>query len=111
MPEEIENARITATFFGIEDHGILTWVLTCERDSGTQGFGGWGFTHQPSGSKVIGQAMLAEQVYALLKTLEVDSWEKLKGLYVRTKREDGMIVAIGHIVKNKWLDLRAWKTK
>ena len=35
MNKTIENVKITKTFFGMEDHGILTCYLTVEGD----GFG------------------------------------------------------------------------
>lgn len=39
-----------------------------------------------------------------MKTLEVESWEELKGKYVRVKIEGwgGKIIKIGHLFKNKW---------
>lgn len=40
-----------------------------------------------------------------MKTLEVDSWEQLKGQYVRVEFEGkwgGRALRIGHLTKNKW---------
>ena len=43
-----------------------------------------------------------------MKTLEVESWEELKGKYVRVEIEKwgGKIVKIGHLMKNKWFSFK-----
>ena len=39
-----------------------------------------------------------------MKVLEVDSWEQLKGKYVRVEFEGwgGKVLRIGHLMKDKW---------
>lgn len=45
-----------------------------------------------------------------MKTLEVESWEELKGQYVRVEFEDGggKILRIGHLMKNKWFSFKEY---
>ena len=38
----------------------------------------------------------------LLSTLEVNQWEELEGQYIRVKTEKQKIVAVGHLIKDKW---------
>lgn len=38
----------------------------------------------------------------LLKTLDLNKWEDLKGCYVRCEMENQMIKRIGHVIKDKW---------
>lgn len=43
-----------------------------------------------------------------MKTLEVESWEALKGKYVRVEIEGccGKILRIGHLMKDKWFSFK-----
>ena len=94
---EIENGKIESTNLGPEDHGILTFWLSLAFDGGGQGFGGYDIWALPC--QVLGK---------LLQVLEVKSWEDLKNTYIRVKRDEpfGKIIAIGHIVKDKWFTCR-----
>lgn len=107
MTTEILNAKITNTKLG-EDHGCLTANLFLEGDGWGCAFGGYcldrwysdvGKHHSPDGYGAI---------IELMKTLEVESWEKLNGKYVRVEIEGwgGNIIKIGHLLKNKWF---SWK--
>lgn len=48
MDKQIENARITDTMLGIEDHGIMTCFIFCEFASGCCGFGGYSLDGKPA---------------------------------------------------------------
>lgn len=105
------NARITKTMLGFEDHGILTIWLYLELDGSGQGFGGYalddkpldgdrsktGYSRQPT--KLCGRA-----ITGILQALEVSSWEKLPGTYVRVHKADffAPITRIGHVIKDRW---------
>ena len=95
----MENGKITKTFLGKEDHGIFTSNITIEFDGRGQGFGGYSLDGK-GGKKGSGIGFISK----ILDTLEVDSWENLKGTHLRVKREDGLIKEIGHIVKDKWFN-------
>jgi hypothetical protein len=111
---EIENGKIRSTMLGPEDHGIFTAYIQIDFAIGTQGFGGYGFDHwvgerASKKGKRVGHAYGAEFIRRLLEVLEVASWEKLPGTPVRVKREgdsgwNGKIVAVGHYMKDQWLD-------
>lgn len=86
------NAIIDKASIEIEDHGILTLSITMKYGGGQiQGFGNYDVRTN------LGWWM--ERVFA---TLEVNSFDKLKGKTVRVRREDRMISAIGHIIEDKW---------
>ena len=92
-----ENAIITSTMLGVEDHGILTAFLYREMDGSGQGFGGY----------VLAGPACAIFVRGVLDILGVSKWEQLSGMNCRIEREgenawSGPITAIGHIVKDRW---------
>lgn len=94
---ETNNARITDTFIGVEDHGILTFLIALEVDEGwCVSFGGYDCSGE----------FLSESIRQILATLEVDSWEKLKGQYVRVVCNESSVDRIGHIMKSKWYNIR-----
>lgn len=95
-----ENGRITSTYLG-EEHGCLTINITIEGDGWGCRFGGYCLAHWLDCQK---PSSGAGAIAALLRTLDLDSWEQLKGTYVRVQTEGwgGKILAIGNIVKDKW---------
>lgn len=115
---DIGNARIARTFLGIEDHGILTFNLQLEGESWGQGFGGWTLdAWNETVKERTGTPLCADFVLAILRALDVDSWEKVCGVYVRYERREGRgpISAIGHITKDRWVRpdeiIAAWKER
>lgn len=108
---EIKNAKISGTFLGIEDHGILTFMVHLEFSGSGQSFGLCSldvYDKKTDGRR--GLPICAAVVRALLDALEVDSWEKLKGQHVRARCDTGKVYAIGHIIKDQWVDLEElWK--
>jgi hypothetical protein len=107
---EVVNAKITGTHLGIEDHGILTFFLYLEFDGYHQGFGGYALdTYDKENKMRIGTAYGTDCILNILKVLEVNKWEDLKGKYVRIKRDgtwNEPITEIGHIVNNKWFNIK-----
>ena len=78
MNTEILNAKIISTKLG-QDHGCLTADLTIEGDGWGCGFGGYCLDHWCADigkhSSTDGYGAIIE----LMKTLEVESWEDIKG--------------------------------
>lgn len=114
MPDKIENAQIARTFLGVEDHGMMSFSLYMQGEGWGQSFGNIsldGFNRQLN--KREGWANGFVLVRSILEAVGVQSWEDLKGKYCRIKREEGMIVAVGHVMNNKWADTRDFieKTK
>jgi hypothetical protein len=100
-----ENARITKTHLGYEDHGVLTGYITLDLGddgSAVQAFGGLNLT-QPEEMKKF--------VKGVVDAVGVTCWEALPGQHVRVKHRDGPIsniVAIGHIMNDKWYIPECW---
>ena len=94
---DIINVRIDRTHLGPEDHGIFTFMLHWSSDGTGGGFGG--LCCGPNG--------LTDCLKLILKTLEVGSWEKLSGQFMRIKSEGlgGRTTHIGHLIKNQWVSI------
>ncbi len=94
---KIKNAIIESVSLGFEGHGILSSNITLDYGGSGQGFGGYAFGGEYTDYWVRG----------VLEALEVEEWSKLKGTSIRVKIDgdgefDGRIIAIGHIIKDKW---------
>lgn len=108
--KEIENAKITSTFLGIEDHGIFSFTLMLDYGGSGQGFGQYCLDTPKKNKKGEfekreGTAKGCDVLLEILRVLEVDSWEKLKGVHLRAEHDYGKVYRIGHILKDKWLDI------
>ena len=105
----IKNAIIKDTFLGFDDHGILTFYITLDYGGSCQSFGGRGlcmpkFDHENRYICRVGSAFGTELILQTLKVLEVDNWEKLKGLSCRADVVNGSISSIGHYLKDNWVN-------
>lgn len=94
MANETEtfNARISSASLYLEDHGFWTSFVHLEMGGSGQGFGGYALK---------GEAMHI-WVEGVCEALDVTNWSKLSGMIVRAKRENGLLVAIGHPIEDKW---------
>ena len=102
------NARIEKTMLGYEDHGILTFYLSLDYSGGGQGFGGYGLDEfDKEKDRRVGTAYGIEAIGRVLKTVGVDTWEKLPGIPVRVRQDHTKIQALGHFLRDDWLDLSA----
>lgn len=94
---EIQNAKITSTMLGLEDHGIFTSCIYLSlADGGSMGFGGY----------VLGGKSGVAFIKEILKVVDVDEWEQLKGKHVRVKLDgySGPMKSIGNLMKDEWLE-------
>ena len=102
------NAKITETKLGcLHDRGIMTFWIMLEFGSGEQGLGGYTLdSYCKTAQKRLQTALTGEVVHGILSALELDSWEDLKGKYVRIAVDNPgfgqKILGIGHIVKDKF---------
>jgi len=100
----IYNAKIINTKLGFEDHGCLTFVLTLDGGGWGVNYGNYCLGHRcnkPGESKNLdGYGAIIQ----LLNTLGVDSWEDLKGAYVRAEFKNSTIKCIGHLINEQWFD-------
>lgn len=104
---EILNAKITATTFGVEDHGILTCWLYLEWEGGGVGFGGYSLDGwSQKDQKRIGSGLGLDFLTRIMEVVGVEKWEDLKGKYIRLETEGyagGMALGIGNLIKDEWL--------
>ena len=109
---EILNALITGTFLGYEDHGIFTfWIDVDISGGGCVGIGNYAldeFSHDEGKRVFKGHGL--EPIARILDTVGVDSWEELKGKYIRIKSEGwGTTVdEIGNLMDDKWFNIREY---
>ena len=105
---ETKNAIITSTMLGIEDHGVMSFYLYLDYGGTHQGAGGYVLdTPLKQGSTFIRRIGTAEGMALIMEILEVvgvGKWEDLKGKHIRVKANSNGVKAIGHIIKDKWLD-------
>ncbi len=106
MTIEERNAKIESTNLGTEDHGCMTFYLMLDYGGAGQGFGGYVLDEFDKEAKTRrGTAYGTEAIRRVLETVGVSRWEKLPGTPVRVRAEHDKVHAIGHYLKDKWLDL------
>lgn len=88
---ETENAIISKTMLGFEDHGILTAFVSLKYDGGSQRFGG----------RVLKGKYCAEFITRILETVGVKTWEELPGKLVRVVHTNSSVYEIQHIIEDK----------
>ena len=96
---DTSNAVIEDTMLGFEDHGFLTFFLHLD-------YGGSG---QGAGGIILSGAYTDHYIREILKTVGVEKWEQLKGKHVRAKHEHWRVFAIGHIIKDQWMEIGDWE--
>ena len=105
MSIEIKNAKINSTSLGYEDHGIFTFYLNLEYDGSGQSAGGYALDKYIKEKDTrIGTALGMQLIIEILKVLDVDTWENIRGKYIRVKSDWNKVYAIGNLLKDKWLD-------
>lgn len=104
MRTEIKNAVIESVTFDTE-RGLSMWVHLDYGGSG-QGFGGY-MLYGPKGWGCHNTANIAGHfIWRILEVSGVSDISKMKGKTVRAKVEDGLVVALGHIIKENWFEPR-----
>jgi len=106
-----ENGKIERTSLGWGGGApVLTAFVHIVFDGTGQGFGGFALDIpiKDSTGKFLrreGTAWGMEFISRILRTLEVDEWEKLPGTIIRVRRIarwGSNITAIGHAYKDRW---------
>lgn len=95
MPE-VENARIKSIWIGIEFHGVPVINIELQGKSWVQG----------TGSFDLRGMDFASALESLLRITERDSLRESEGQPVRIERDDVMILRLGHLFEEKWMDFR-----
>ena len=107
MNSTIENVKITDTFLGREDHGILTCHLTVEGDGFAVIIGGYCLDkYDEHKNKRVAFHKSFELIDRILEVVGVNSWEELQGKHIRVKSNGygGRVTKIGNLFKEDWLD-------
>lgn len=85
----IHNAKITSTFLGVEDHGIMTFFVHLEWGSAI-GYGGYGLDfHKGPGHLRGSNGHGYQAIRYIIETIGARSWEDLKGKLCRVDFDDG----------------------
>lgn len=106
---EILNAKITNTKLTMESNGLLTFWIFLEGAGWGVGFGGYCIGHGYIGADnftATGSGL--EAMMRIMDVVGVDTWEDLKGKFVRVKT-DGWgqnVDIIGNIMKDNWFDIK-----
>ena len=110
---EIKNAKITGTMLGTEDHGVMSfWIHLDYGDSGSQGAGGYVLDEYDKAlDKRVATRICGAVVAEVLRVVGVESWEQLKGKYIRVKADYNKVYAIGNLLKNEWMDFDSFFSK
>lgn len=100
---EIKNAVIESATLNTGDRGLLTSWLHLDYGDAGQGFGGFALYLPKSYTHHEIKSYAGHWIFRCMEIAGVESWDKLKGKTIRVKvGEDGLVKAIGHIVKNDW---------
>jgi len=109
---EIENAKITSTMLGIEDHGVLTFFLYLDFGGTGQGFGGYCLDqYDPVSDKRRSSPKSMDLISLIIKTVGVESWENLPGKYIKVKHDRNKVYGICGIVSNEWMMIEDFFSK
>jgi hypothetical protein len=118
---ETVNARVKSTSFGIEDHGVLSFMIHLEWRGGGQGLGGYaldyhvGYTKDADGDNDqeiragFGPGLIAMR--RIMEVVGVEKWEQLPGTLVRVQTAgwgSSRPPIIGHIINELWFDLKTF---
>ena len=107
---EINNAKIINVSISMADHGCLTFMITLEGDVWGTCFGGYCIGKGYLGAKEFKAKSGAglEAMMRIMDTVGVDTWEGLKGKYVRVQNNGwgSSIDCIGNLIEDKWFNIR-----
>lgn len=104
---EYKNALIESVTIDDADRGFLNaWLHLNYGDGGGQGFGGYTLYLPRSFQHHELKSYAGHFIWRCMEIGGVSRWENLKGKSVRVKIVDGLIQAIGHIIKEDWFEPR-----
>ena len=105
---ETLNAQIKATKLGFVGNDILTFDLILDiQDGGGVCVGGYALSqYDKTKQKIVGTAQGTSVIMRILEVVGVDTWEELKGKYIRIKdcHIGDRVSAIGNLMKDEWVD-------
>lgn len=108
---KIQNAQITSTMLGREDHGIMTFMIFVKFNGSGCGIGGYALDcYDKPAEKRVFTAKGLEAISKILEIVGVNQWEDLSGKYIRVKDNGwgSTIDEIGNLMKEKWFNIRSF---
>lgn len=103
MGQFTKNAIIAGTFLGVEDHGIMTFMLQLDYGGSNQGFGGYALDeYDKENDTRVFTVVGGEAIKHILRVVGVRCWEHLKGKPIRVIGTKSKIDMIGNILKDEW---------
>lgn len=101
---EVLNAIIEGAEITSDEHGCLSAWLYLDYGGRSQGFGGYALYLPKSFKHHALKSVTGHFIFRCMEVAGVTEWSKLKGKTIRVRRVDGLIRAIGHIIKDDWFD-------
>lgn len=105
---ETLNAQIKSTKLGFIANGICSFDLILDiQGGGGVCVGGWALDGPDNKrEKRIGSAYGMSVIMRILEVVGVDTWEELKGKYIRIKdvHLGDSVTSIGNLMKEEWID-------
>ena len=106
---EIRNAKITKTMLGRENHGIFTFMIHIEFGCSGCAVGCYALDEYDTETQTrVFKAESMEIIAKILDVVGVDTWEDLKGQYIRIKDNGwgSTVNEIGNLMEEKWINIR-----
>ena len=106
---EIRNAKITKTMLGREDHWIFTFMIHVEFGCSGCAVGCYALDEYNTETQTrVFKAESMEIIAKILDVVGVDTWEDLKGQYIRIKDNGwgSTVDEIGNLMEEKWINIR-----
>ncbi len=108
----IKNARIVSTHLGPSHGTAFTFSLELDNGHGTRNVGNLDMgRYNKRKERYEGWSGAVPMIIAILQVVGVDSWEDLPGKHIRYKESSGGVYAIGHIIKDNWLEFGEFACK
>ena len=102
MRDGITNAVIHSVSLRMERGFLLDCYLHLDYGGLHQGFGGWALYLSKTATHHEVKSVAGHHIWRCMEIAGVESWDRMAGRTLRAKVKDGVVVAIGHIVKDDW---------
>lgn len=102
MRDGIHNAIIESAVLTRADHEILSAWLDLDYGGSAQGFGGYALYLPKSSAHHRLESVAGHFIFRILEIADVQEWSKLKGKAIRVQITDGLVMGIGHVVRDDW---------
>jgi hypothetical protein len=109
---ETLNAQIKSTKLGFIANGICSFDLILDIQGGSGVcVGGWALDGPNKEKRRVGSAYGMSVIMRILEVVGVDTWEELKGKYIRIKDclPGDRVTSIGNLMKEEWIDFENYK--